>query len=306
MKQPHTDATGQIDISLVKNCLQKGDAKLALQYCHELLADDPQHIQALSFAALASRSLGWLDAALDFINRAMVVAPKQPAIHSLIGDILLLQKRPEHALTELLKAQHLGDGSEQLYFNIGSAYLALAGYENAKNHFDQALSIDPKMVAAHVNKGLVEHSLMNLGAALDCFDEALCIDPSNVDAQWNKSHVLLTLGRYKEGFRLYEARWKHPQIQLKKRKFDSRLWLGHENLSGKTILLHAEGGFGDTIQFIRYAKFFDPNVKLIIQCQVPLIELVRGMGLEAEVIAPGDAPPPHDFNCPLMLSLIHI
>ena len=300
MKQPHTDATGQIDISLVKNCLQKGDAKLALQYCHELLADDPQHIQALSFAALASRSLGWLDAALDFINRAMVVAPKQPAIHSLIGDILLLQKRPEHALTELLKAQHLGDGSEQLYFNIGSAYLALAGYENAKNHFDQALSIDPKMVAAHVNKGLVEHSLMNLGAALDCFDEALCIDPSNVDAQWNKSHVLLTLGRYDEGFRLYETRWRHPRVKLKRRHFDSELWQGHGNLSGKTILLYAEGGFGDTIQFIRYAKLFDPDVKLIIQCQVPLIELVRGMGLGAEVITPGDIPPPHDFHCPLM------
>ena len=138
MKQPHTDATAQIDVSTVKHCLQKGDAKLALQYCHELLAEDPQHIQALSFAALASRSLGWLDNALDFINRAVAVAPSQPAIHSLMGDILLLQKRPADALTELLKAQHLGDGSEQLYFNIGSAYLALASYENAKNHFDQA------------------------------------------------------------------------------------------------------------------------------------------------------------------------
>ena len=71
-------------------------------------------------------------------------------------------------------------------------------------------------------------------------------------------------------------------------------------MSGKTILLFAEGGFGDTIQFIRYAKLFDPNVKLIIQCQVPLIELANGMGLGAEIIASGDTPPPHDFHCPLM------
>jgi ADP-heptose:LPS heptosyltransferase len=76
--------------------------------------------------------------------------------------------------------------------------------------------------------------------------------------------------------------------------------LGHENLSGKTILLHAEGGFGDTIQFIRYAKLFEPDVKLIIQCQTPLIELVKGMGLRADVIMPGDTPPSHDFHCPLM------
>ena len=300
MKQVHTDAAQQIDVSLVKHCLQKGDAKLALQYCHELLAEDPRNIQALSFAALASRSLGWLDTALDFIDHAMAVAPNQPAIHSLMGDILLLQKRPENALKEFLTAQHLGDRSAQINFNIGSAYLALAVYEDAKIYFDQALSLDPKMLVAHVNKGLAEHSLMNLDAALNCFDAALSIDSGNLDAQWNKSHVLLTLGRYEEGFQLYETRWKHPQIQLKKRKFDSNLWLGHQDLSGKTMLIYAEGGFGDTIQFIRYAKLFKPDVKLIIQCQTSLTELVKDMGLGADVITPGDTPPPHDFHCPLM------
>jgi tetratricopeptide (TPR) repeat protein len=300
VKHPHTNTARQIDLASIRHCLQKGDARLALQYCHELLADDPQHIQTLLFAVLASRSLGWLDEALNFINRSLALAPNQPAIHSLMGDILLLQKRPEQALSALLQAKELGDGSSQISFNIGSAYLALARYEDAKIYFDQALAIDSLMVAAHVNKGLAEHSLMNLDAALRCFDAALCIEPSNIDAQWNKSHVLLTLGRYEEGFRLYETRWRHPQIDLKKRKFDSKLWLGKEPLAGKTILLYAEGGFGDTIQFIRYAKLFGPDIKLIIQCQLLLIELVRGMRLGAEVIAPGDTPPPHDFHCPLM------
>jgi Tfp pilus assembly protein PilF len=73
MKQAHTNAAGQIDISLVRHCLQKGNAKLALQCCYELLAEDPQHILALSLAAVAPRSLGWLDVALDFIDRAMAV-----------------------------------------------------------------------------------------------------------------------------------------------------------------------------------------------------------------------------------------
>ena len=151
----------QVDTSLVLNCLQKGDAKLALQHCHGLLSKDPQHIQTLLFAALASRSLDWLDNALDFINRAKILAPSQPAIYSLMGDILLLQNRPEPALTALTKAQHLGDTSAQINFNIGPAYLVLGIYEDAKIYFDQALSIDPQMVAAHVNKGLAEHSLMN-------------------------------------------------------------------------------------------------------------------------------------------------
>ena len=300
IKHPHADTAGQVDLASIKHCLQNDDAKLALQYCHELLADDPHHIQTLLFAILASRSLGGLDDALNFINRALAQAPNQPAIHSLMGDILLLQQQPNEALGALLQARELGDGSSQNSFNIGSAYFALARYEDAKIYFDKALAIDSLMVAAHVNKGLAEHSLMNLDAALHCFDEALCIDPRNIDAQWNKSHVLLTLGKYEEGFRLYETRWRHPKVHLKKRKFESKIWLGQEPLSGKTILLHAEGGFGDTIQFIRYAKLFDPDIKLIIQCQLPLIELVRGMRLGAEVIALGDTPPPHDFHCPLM------
>ena len=300
LKQLHTETAGQIDVSAVRKYLKKGDAKLALQYCHELLAHDPNHIQTLLFAVLASRSLGWFDDALGFINRALVVAPNQPALHSLLGDILLLKNRPEQALGALLQAHQFGDSSAQMHFNVGSAYLALSNYEDAKISFDKALAIDPQMVVAHVNRGLAEHSLMNLDAALHCFDAALSIDPINIDAQWNKSHVLLTLGRYEEGFKLYEARWKHSQIQLRKRKFDSRLWLGQECLSGKTILLYAEGGFGDTIQFIRYAKLFDPDVKLIIQCQVSLMELISHMGISAEIIAPGDEPLPHDFHCPMM------
>ena len=199
IKHSDIDHGQQVDTSLVLNCLQKGDAKLALQHCHDLLAKDPNHVQTLLFAALASRSLEWFDNALDFTNRAQMVAPSQPAAYGLMGDILLLQKRPEPALEALLKAHHLGDSSAQINFNIGSAYLVLGIYEDAKIYFDQALSIDPRMVAAHVNKGLAEHSLMNLDAALHCFDAALHIDPRNVDAQWNKSHVLLTLGRYAEG-----------------------------------------------------------------------------------------------------------
>ena len=290
----------QVDTSLVLNCLRKGDAKLALQHCYDLLSEDPQHIQTLLFAAIASRSLEWLDDALDFANRAQMVAPSQPAIYGLMGDILLPKKRPEPALEALLQARNLGDSSAQINFNIGSAYLVLGIHEDAKIYFDQALSIDPRMVAAHVNKGLAEHSLMNLDAALDCFDAALYIDPGNVDAQWNKSHVLLTLGRYAEGFKLYETRWKHSQVALKKRTFDSRLWLGQERISGKTLLLHAEGGFGDTIQFIRYAKLFDEDVKLIIQCQKPLAELIKGMGLKAEITTLSDTPQRHDYHCSLM------
>ena len=300
LKNPSGSSAGQVKVSLIKKCLQNGDAKLTLQYCQEMLVVEPKQIQILLFAAIASRSLGWLDDAIDFIHRAMAVAPNLPGIHSILGDIMLLQKKPEPALSALLKARHLGDNSAQNSFNIGSAFLALEAFEDAKTHFEYAIEIDPQMAIAHVNKGLAEHSLMNLDAALLCFDAALMIDPGNIDAKWNKSHVLLTLGRYEEGLHLYETRWKHPKIKFKKCELNSKLWLGQEDLSGKKILLFADGGFGDTIQFIRYAKLFKPDVQIIIQCQLPLIELVKGMGLDALVITSGETPPKHDFHCPFM------
>ena len=89
-------------MSLIKKCLQNGDAKLTLQYCQEMLVVEPKQIQILLFAAIASRSLGWLDDAIDFIHRAMAVAPNLPGIHSILGDIML-QKKPEPALQALLK-----------------------------------------------------------------------------------------------------------------------------------------------------------------------------------------------------------
>ena len=300
VKQPHTESAKPIDVSSIKHCLQQGDAKLALQYCHELLADDPQHIQTLLFAALASRSLGWLDDALGFVNRALTVSPSQPATHSLMGDILLLQKRPEYALKALLRAQYLGDGSAPTRFNIGAAYLALDAFDDAKYYFDKALVIEPRMAAALVNKGLAEHSLMNLDRAIECFDSALRIDPNNIDAKWNKSHVLLTQGDYQAGLELFEVRWNNPKIRLKKRTFQSELWLGQSNVSGKKVLLHAEGGFGDSLQFIRYAKLFSRDVSLIIQCQSPLIDLFRDAFSDAQIIATGEKIPDHDFHCPLM------
>ena len=103
LKNPSGSSAGQVEVSLIKKCLQNGDAKLALQYCHEMLVVEPKQIQILLFAAIASRSLGWLDDAIDFINRAMAVAPNLPGIHSILGDIMLLQKKPGTCTTSTVK-----------------------------------------------------------------------------------------------------------------------------------------------------------------------------------------------------------
>ena len=295
-----TERVININLSSVRLCLQNGDAKKALYYCQLLLAKDPDQVDVLLFAAIAARAMDDTDVAYRYADHATKVAPGNPAPHSLLGDILLIQKKPQAALEILLHSESLGDRSPQNLFNIGSAYLDLERFKEAKAKLDDALAINPAMAVAHVNKGLAEHSLMNLESAIDCFDLALRNEPNNIDAKWNKSHVLLTKGDYQAGFRLFETRWQNPKVRLKKRTFESQLWLGQSDISGKTVLLHAEGGFGDTFQFIRYVRLFDEDVSLIIQCQKPLIDLVRNSFSNAQIIAPGDEIHNHDFHCPLM------
>ena len=300
LKQSTAEHTHDIDTCLIKHCLQNGNLKKALYYCQLLLAENPNQIDVLLFGAIASRGLGDADKAYQYAEYGTKVAPKNPTSYSLLGDILLMQKKPQAALKNLLRSESLGDCSPQNLFNIGSAYLDLEKFEEAKVRFDAALSMSPEMAVAHINKGLAEHSLMNLESAIDCFDMALLNDPNNIDAKWNKSHVLLTMGDYQAGFKLFETRWQNPKVRLRKRAFKSQLWLGQSDVSGKTVLLYAEGGFGDTLQFIRYAKLFSEDVRLIIQCQKPLIGLVSDALSSAQIIAPGDEVPGHDFCCPLM------
>ena len=294
------DHANNTNLSLVRLCLQNGNPKKALYYCQLLLAKNPNNINVLLFAAIAARAMGDMNDAYQYADYATKIAPENPAPHSLLGDILLIQKKSQAALEKLLHSESLGDRSPQNLFNIGSAYLDLERFKEAKAKLDDALAINPAMAAANVNKGLAEHSLMNLESAIDCFDLALRIEPNNIDAKWNKSHVLLTKGDYQAGFRLFETRWQNPKVRLRKRTFESQLWLGQSDISGKTVLLHAEGGFGDTFQFIRYVRLFDEDVSLIIQCQKPLIDLVRNSFSNAQIIAPGDEIPDHDFHCPLM------
>ena len=117
----------------------------------------------------------------------------------------------------------------------------------------------------------------------------------------------LTLGDFTAGWRGYEARWTVGLLASQRRVFTAPLSLGDDWLDGKTILLHAEQGFGDTIQFVRYAQLVARRgaKKIIIEVQRELVRLFSGSrfldwaGVDA-VVARGEPLPPFDFHCPLL------
>ena len=104
-----------------------------------------------------------------------------------------------------------------------------------------------------------------------------------------------------EGFKLYEYRWKTAHFQSRARNFSQPLWLGKEDLTGKTILLHSEQGLGDSIQFCRYIKFFENmNCVVLLEIEAPLVSLMQSLLPKDQIFAKGEQPPDSDFHCPLM------
>jgi hypothetical protein len=151
------------------------------------------------------------------------------------------------------------------------------------------------------NLGLVLEALHRPHGALRCFDAALATTPEAPDILCNKAEALLALGWLDEGFRGYENRWRLPQRRRWAVRTASMLWNGTEPVCGKTVLLAAEQGYGDAIQFMRYATLVAARgARVVLQVPDALRTLARTVSGVSEVIGSGDAIPEHDMYCPLM------
>jgi hypothetical protein len=125
--------------------------------------------------------------------------------------------------------------------------------------------------------------------------------PDFAEAHWNEALLSLLTGDFSRGWAKYECRWKKEPLVLSKRNFSQPLWLGADAIDGKTILLHSEQGFGDTIQFCRYVPLVAARgARIILEVQRPLQELMTNLASAAQVISKGDPLPDFDLQCPLL------
>jgi hypothetical protein len=139
--------------------------------------------------------------------------------------------------------------------------------------------------------------------ALQSYDRAISVDPEFADAQYNRAVALLNCGDFGRGWAGYEWRWKiASRLGLGEvRSFTQPLWLGEESLGGKRVLLHSEGGLGDTLQFCRYASLLDKQgATVYLEVPASLVCVLKNLDGVTQVIAQGDALPPFDYHCPLL------
>ena len=184
--------------------------------------------------------------------------------------------------------------------NRGVCYFSLDLFEDAIHCYKSAIDLDPRYLEAHNNLGNALVRLFQHEEALQYYDQALALDRAYIEAYWNKALALLQLGRFSEGWVLHEIRWAKPSFLPIVRHFPQPIWDGSFSIAGKTLLLHAEQGLGDTLQFVRYVEMVQTlGARLVVEVQAPLVPLLEGLE-GVTLVKQGDPLPSFDCHCPLM------
>lgn len=221
------------------------------------------------------------------------------------GDILQRLHRHDDAVQNYNLALEIYVGNVVDALNRrGHSLLDLNRPEDALESYNRALELAPgteSYAALLFNRANVLRQLARMDEALESYGRALAYKPDLAEAKIEQSHCRLAMGDFKRGFQEYESRWENAQLKPVKLRSSEPLWLGQERLAGKTILLWAEQGFGDTIQFLRYVPLVAQTAGLtILRVPPPLLSLAQTLDCPVSIITFADPLPPHNFNCPLM------
>jgi tetratricopeptide (TPR) repeat protein len=312
---------------------QRGKSGEAYRLIAAALKVQPRSPDALSNLALVLHALKRSDEALAQLGKALAFAPGHVDALNNRGSVLLDLKRPVEAvaafdavlareprhvqalinrgnaraelaeaglaLTDYDAALDVAPGHPLALYNQGNALRALGREQDALVAYDGALAAAPNHSGALSNRGMALAALNRHQDALASYRRALALQPENADVHFNAAMSLLTIGDYPNGFTEYEWRWKRPGMGM---RTDLRkpLWLGETPLAGKTILLHAEQGLGDTVMFARYAPLLARSgARVVLEVQPELKTLLAALQGVAAIVARGEPLPPFDLHCPL-------
>ena len=239
--------------------------------------------------------------ALHSYDRAIALKPDFAQALNNRACVLRDLGRPVDALESCDRAIALWPDYADAWSNRGNALGDLGRPEEARTSYQRAIAIAPKLIDAWNNQGLCLIELNRRDEALLSYQQALSLAPDYAETHWNESLCLLQVGRLEEGWRKYEWRWQRNRIKASRRTFEQPLWLGDEAIAGKTILLHAEQGLGDTLQFCRYAGLVAKlGARVVLEVPAELMTLLANLEGVAQIVEQGAPLPPFDYHCPLL------
>jgi tetratricopeptide (TPR) repeat protein len=239
-----------------------------------------------------------LDEAVASYRQAVRIDPAHAWAHNNLGIALKELSQFQEAVDSFRQAIAVKPRYVDSHYNLGVCLMESGRLQEAVAGFTQALALNPSHVAARCNLGMTFKRLGHFDDALIEFIRALDLEPGQPMAAWSRSLLYLMHGDFAEGWKEYEYRQRQPDYP--RRAFDQPFWNG-SSLDGKTILIHVDGGLGDTIQFIRYAPMLKKRgASVVFECPATLERLLKSVAGIDRLTVRGSPLPPCDVHAPLM------
>jgi tetratricopeptide (TPR) repeat protein len=289
-------ADAWVNLGIVLHALKRDQE--ALESFDKALALKPADADALLHRGNALLALGRAQDALAAFDEVLALMPRHAQARLNRGLALAALGRHQEAVADFEAVLAISSANPSAHYNYGISLFALGRYAEAVAAYDRALSIAPDHVKAWNNRGLALQALNRFDDALTSYSKALELQRDYADAHFNQALALLTIGDFRRGFAEYEWRWRRTGMAAHGR--GRPLWLGEYPLGGRTILLHAEQGLGDTIQFARYVPLLArTGAKVVLEVQPQLKALLGQIADAGCVVARGQPVPAFDVHCPL-------
>ena len=320
---------GQYQLALLLQTI--GDQKGAIERYRSLLKANPDHAEALCNLSAAARDTGALDEAIRYGERALTLRPKFADAHNNLGLALCAAGKIDKAIDHFKTALKIAGQRYEILNNLGVAQQACGNFKAAESTLQQALNLEepdiarpaaernlgnvlrqmqrfdeaiiyyrialeksPLDFATYGNLGLTLLNLNKPDDAISVYEKALSLNPDHAQLRKSLGIAQLLNGAFEEGWHNYEAR-----LEAHQSKNSSKRWDGQTR--AKSLLVQAEQGFGDTIQFCRYIpSLYNCADKIIFECQPALKDLMNSLDKNIVIRSPKDPIVEADYHIPLL------
>jgi Flp pilus assembly protein TadD len=268
-----------------------------------VLSEHPEHAEALQLLGAVAMQAGRPQEAIASLEQAVALDPGNSLYVGNLGSLYQMAGRIELAQRALERAIQLDPTNAGAYYHLGLVMEDVARLDEAITFYRRAIELEPDNSRARNNLGALLRAQGKRDEALACFEAALAAEPGNPRAHYNRAMLWLSEGRLVEGWQEYEWRLECPEFGIA--RLPQPAWDGAP-LDDKTLLVCAEQGLGDTIQFLRYLPLVRRRCRhVLVEVSPTLVPLCRQSRIEGVIERPprdakqAAARPPFDYQLPM-------
>lgn len=302
LRQASVAAPLNVDVlhALAGTLAMSGRIDQAIATWNKATSLKPDFVEAWVNLGVCHQRANKANEAIACYRRALAVKPDFAAALSNLAGSLYEIGQLDEAIETAHKALSANPNDVSACRALGLSHHSRRHFKDAVHWYRRAVALDPTDPDMHSSLGGALQMAGEYEEAEACIQRALKLDPDHGGAHFNRALLRLLHGEYTEGWKEYQWRWKCKNYAAAKPDYPHPEWDGSD-LGGKTILLHAEQGFGDAIQFIRYVPLVvRRGGRVIVGCPPPLKRLFGSMPGVADCRTVGEPLPPFDCHCPLL------